>query len=245
MQSNTKPIYRRILLKISGQTLQKNIDGFGIDIQSIDRIAKEIKILFDYGVEIGLVIGGGNLFRGLHLKKLGVNKIISDQIGILSTIINSLAVKDAIDRASMDVRLMSAIKINGICEIYNYEKAIRLLSNRHVVIFSAGIGNPLFTTDSAACLRGIEIQADILLKGTKVNGVYDLDPEKHLNAVMYKQLSYHTVLEKEFQVMDLSAFTLARDHSLPIRVFNINKSGALHRIILGENEGTLITASNI
>ncbi|XRX42858.1 MAG: UMP kinase [Buchnera aphidicola (Eriosoma harunire)] len=243
MQKKNKFIYRRILLKISGQTLQKKTNGFGIDIKSIDRLAQEIKILVNYGVEIGLVIGGGNLFRGLNLKKLGVNQIVSDQMGILSTVINSLAVKDAMDRASMNVRLMSAVQINGMCEVYNYEKAIRLLSNKHVVIFSAGIGHPCFTTDSAACLRGIEIKADILLKGTKVNGVYNLDPEKNLNAVMYHKLTYRMVLENEFQVMDLSAFTLARDYSLPIRVFNINKSGALHRIMLGENEGTLITTT--
>lgn len=241
MSTNKKFIYRRILLKISGEVLQ-GVNEFGIDIESLKRIAKEIKSIVQIGVQVGLVIGSGNLFRGARLSEMGLKRVVSDHIGILSTIINSLAMRDTINSiSSIQTCLMSAIPLHGICEIYNYERAMSLLSNRCIIIFAAGTGNPFFTTDSAACLRGIETEADIILKGTKVNGVYSTDPKKDINAILYKKLSYKDVLKKELKVMDLAAFTLARDYQLPIRVFNINKPGSLYRIIIGNDEGTLIT----
>ncbi|WP_295164567.1 UMP kinase [uncultured Buchnera sp.] len=239
MSTNTKFIYRRILLKISGEVLQ-GVNKFGIDINSLKRIVKEIKLVLKFGVQVGLVIGSGNLFRGATLSQLGVNRIAADHIGILSTIINSLAMRDIMNSHSIPTYVMSSISVNGICEIYHYERAIDLLSNNIVVIFAAGTGNPLFTTDSAACLRGIETKSDIILKGTKVDGVYSKDPKKHSRAIFYKNLTYKDVIQKELKVMDLSAFSLARDHNLPIRVFNINKPRSLYRIIKGYDEGTLI-----
>ncbi|QCI20379.1 UMP kinase [Buchnera aphidicola (Brachycaudus cardui)] len=241
MSTNEKFIYRRILLKISGEVLQ-GVNQFGIDMKSLKRIAKEIKSIVEIGIQVGLVIGSGNLFRGARLSKMGLNRVASDHIGILSTVINSLAMRDAINSlSSIKTCLMSAIPLNGICEIYSYEKAMSLLSNQFVIIFAAGTGNPFFTTDSAACLRGIETEADIILKGTKVNGVYSTDPKKDSNAILYKKLTYKDVLHNELKVMDLAAFTLARDYQLPIRVFNINEPGSLYRIIMGNDEGTLIT----
>lgn len=239
MSTNTKFIYHRILLKISGEVLQGS-NKFGIDISSLKRIAKEIKLALDIGIELGLVIGSGNLFRGSTLSKLGLNRIAADHMGILSTVINSLAMRDIMYSYSIPTCIMSSIPISGICTGYNYNKAINLLSKNCVVIFSAGTGNPLFTTDSAACLRGIETHSDIVLKGTKVDGVYSQDPKKYSQAILYKKLTYEDVLQKELKVMDLSAFSLARDHKLPIRVFNINKPRSLYRIMTGYDEGTLI-----
>ncbi|CAL4042617.1 Uridylate kinase [Buchnera aphidicola (Tetraneura ulmi)] len=236
-----KPLYNRILLKISGQSFQKkNTSMFGIDILSIKRIASEIKVLLECGIEIGVLLGGGNLFRGYDLKQRGLSNVISDQIGVLSTVINSLAFKDIIQKLSVKTCLMSSFPIGNITEIYNYEKAMDLLSNKYVVIFSAGIGNPFFSTDLAACLRGIEIQADVVLKGTKVNGIYNCDPEKHLPSKMYKLLSYDFLLKKELKIMDISAICLARDYKIPIRVFNINKMDSLMRVVFGEKEGTTV-----
>lgn len=241
MSTNTNLIYHRILLKISGEILQGG-NKFGIDIKILKRIAKEIKCLVEMGLQIGLVIGSGNLFRGVELSQLGINRIISDHIGILSTIINSLAMQDVLHSISLKSCIMSSIPIHGICKIYHWKEAIDLLSKKTIVIFSGGTGNPLFTTDSAACLRSIEIQSDVLLKGTKVDGVYSKDPKKNIDAIFYKNLKYKDVLKKELKVMDLTAFTLARDHNLPIRVFNINKSNSLYRMVTGYDEGTLITA---
>lgn len=241
MSANKKFIYRRILLKISGEVLQ-GVNEFGIDTYCLKRIAKEIISIVEIGIQVGLVIGSGNLFRGAKLSELGLNRVVSDHIGILSTIINSLAMKDAINSvSSIKTCLMSAIPLNGICEIYSCERAMDLLSNNVIVIFSAGIGNPFFTTDSAACLRGIETESDVVLKGTKVDGVYSKDPKKHSNAILYKKLTYTEVLKKELKIMDLTAFTLARDHHLPIRVFNINRTGSLYRTVVGSDEGTLIS----
>src|SRR5471030_1013025 len=202
MATNAKPVYQRILLKLSGEALQGS-EGFGIDASVLDRMAQEVKELVELGIQVGVVIGGGNLFRGAGL--------------------------------------MSAIPLNGVCDNYSWAEAISLLRHNRVVIFSAGTGNPFFTTDSAACLRGIEIEADVVLKATKVDGVYSADPVKNPEATLYEQLTYQEVLEQELKVMDLAAFTLARDHNLPIRVFNMNKPGALRRVVMGENEGTLIS----
>ncbi|QCI24317.1 UMP kinase [Buchnera aphidicola (Muscaphis stroyani)] len=239
MSNKKNPVYRRILLKISGESFQGD-NKFGIDVNTVKKLAQEIKFISQLGVQVSLVIGSGNLFRGGILCKSGINLVTSHHIGILSTIINSLAMKDAMHSISTKTYLMSAIPINGICNIYNWEQAISLLSKNVIVIFSAGIGSPCFTTDSAACLRGIETRSDIVLKGTKVDGVYSSDPKKDKKAILYRHLKYKDVLKKELKVMDLSAFILARDHNLPIRVFNINKKGNLYRIIIGKNEGTLI-----
>ncbi|MGP1931344.1 MAG: UMP kinase [Arsenophonus sp. ET-YP4-MAG3] len=242
MVINKKPIYQRVLIKLSGEALQGSGD-FGIDVIVLDRMAQEIKELVELTIQIGIVIGGGNLFRGIGLANIGMNRIIGDHIGMLATVMNGLAMLDALHRIYVNARLMSAIPLNGICDNYNWNKANSLLRKGRVVIFSAGIGNPFFTTDSVACLRGIEIKADIILKATKVNGVYSTDPSKNSNAIFYKKLTYKEVLERELKIMDLTAFTLARDHNLPIRVFNINKPGGLRRIVMGENEGTLISCN--
>ncbi|MCU4675742.1 UMP kinase [Catenovulum sp. 2E275] len=242
MNMNPKTEYRRVLLKLSGEALMGD-EGFGIDPKILDRMAQEIKELVEYGVQVGIVIGGGNLFRGAGLAKAGMNRVVGDHMGMLATTMNGLAMRDALHRAYVNARLMSAIELTGVCDTYNWAEAISLLKAGKVVIFAAGTGNPFFTTDSAACLRGIEIEADAVLKATKVDGVYSDDPEKNPEATLYNQLSYQEVLEKELKVMDLAAFTLARDHSLPIRVFNMNKPGALRRVIMGETEGTLIDHS--
>ncbi|WP_199915590.1 UMP kinase [Saccharobesus litoralis] len=236
---NLKPSYRRVLLKLSGEALIGS-EGFGIDPKVLDRMASEIKELVELGVQVGIVLGGGNIFRGSGLAKAGMNRVVGDHMGMLATVMNGLAMRDALHRAFVNARLMSAIELSGICDSYNWAEAIGLLKSGKVVIFSAGTGNPFFTTDSAACLRGIEIEADVVLKGTKVDGVYDADPVTNPDAKLHSKLSYQEVLEKELKVMDLAAFTLARDHSLPIRVFNMNTPGALRNVIMGEEEGTLI-----
>ena len=240
MTTHAKPAYKRILLKLSGEALQGK-EGFGIDATILDRMAAEIKELVELGVQVGVVIGGGNLFRGAGLAEAGMNRVVGDHMGMLATVMNGLAMRDALHRAHVNARVMSAIPLNGVCDSYNWAEAISLLRQGRVVIFSAGTGNPFFTTDSAACLRGIEIEAEVVLKATKVDGVYDKDPAKHQDAVLFENLDYQTVLEKELKVMDLAAFTLARDHNMPIRVFNMTKPGALMNVIMGEKEGTLIT----
>ncbi|KAE8176154.1 UMP kinase [Photobacterium carnosum] len=240
MTTNPKPSYQRILLKLSGEALQGK-EGFGIDAQVLDRMAQEVKELVELGVQVGLVIGGGNLFRGAGLAEAGMNRVVGDHMGMLATVMNGLAMRDALHRAYVNARVMSAIPLNGVCDNYNWADAISQLRQGRVVIFAAGTGNPFFTTDSAACLRGIEIEADVVLKATKVEGVFTDDPVKNPDATLCEQLSYQDVLEKELKVMDLAAFTLARDHNMPIRVFNMNKPGALRRVVMGEQEGTLIT----
>ncbi|WP_427976811.1 UMP kinase [Agarivorans sp.] len=239
MSTNPKPAYRRILLKLSGEALMGD-EGFGIDPKVLDRMALEIKELVELGIQVGLVIGGGNLFRGEGLAKAGMNRVVGDHMGMLATVMNGLAMRDALHRNFVNARLMSAIELNGVCDSYNWADAISNLKAGKVVIFSAGTGNPFFTTDSAACLRGIEIEAEAVLKGTKVDGVYTADPVKDPAATLYRELDYQEVLEKELKVMDLAAFTLARDHSLPIRVFNMNKPGSLKNVVMGADEGTTI-----
>ncbi len=239
MTTNPKPAYQRILLKLSGEALQGK-EGFGIDPAVLDRMAQEIKELIELGVQVGLVIGGGNLFRGAGLAEAGMNRVVGDHMGMLATVMNGLAMRDALHRAYVNARVMSAIPLNGVCDSYNWAEAISQLRTGRVVIFSAGTGNPFFTTDSAACLRGIEIESDIVIKATKVDGVFTDDPAKNPEAQLYNHLTYQDVLEKELKVMDLAAFTLARDHKMPIRVFNMNKPGALRRVVMGEQEGTLI-----
>lgn len=240
MSTNLKTAYRRILLKLSGEALMGD-EGFGIDPKVLDRMAQEIKELVEMGIQVGLVLGGGNIFRGEGLAKAGMNRVVGDHMGMLATVMNGLAMRDALHRAFVQARLMSAIPLNGVCDPYNWADAISFLRQGRVVIFSAGTGNPFFTTDSAACLRAIEIEADAVFKGTKVDGVYSEDPEKNPEATLHTELSYDEVLERELKVMDLAAFTLARDHSMPIRVFNMNVPGTLKRVVMGEEEGTVIT----
>ncbi|CAD83344.1 uridine 5'-monophosphate kinase [Candidatus Blochmanniella floridana] len=242
MEYKINPIYRRIMLKISGEALQ-GTENFGVDSSILDRMVLEIKELVNIGVQIGMIIGGGNLFRGSRLVQFGMNKVIGDHIGMLATIMNGLVMHNALHRVYVDSSVMSAIPLQGVCDNYNWMRAIDLLSNNKVVIFGAGTGNPFFTTDSAACLRGIEISANAVFKATKVDGVFAHDPIQYPNhnIALYEQLSYQDVLQRELKVMDLTAFALARDHNLPIHIFNINKVGALKRIIMGYREGTVIT----
>ena len=231
--------YDRILLKLSGEALTGSAE-FGIDPKVLDRMAMEIGQLVEIGVQVGLVIGGGNLFRGAELSTAGMERVTGDHMGMLATVMNALAMRDALERASISTRVMSAIPMSGVVEHYDRRTAIRHLKDGDVVIFSAGTGNPFFTTDSSACLRGIEINADLVLKATKVDGVYSADPVKDPGAEKYDRLTFDEVLDKKLGVMDLTAICLSRDHNLPVRVFNMNKAEALFNIIVGKDEGTLI-----
>ena len=239
MSTNPKPTYRRILLKLSGEALMGD-EGFGIDPKVLDRMATEIKELVELGIQVGIVIGGGNIFRGEGLAKAGMNRVVGDHMGMLATVMNGLAMRDALHRAFVNARLMSAINLKGVCDDYNWAEAISLLKSGRVVIFSAGTGNPFFTTDTAACLRGIEINADIVIKATKVDGVYTADPKKDPGATRYATITFDEAIAKNLQVMDATAFALCRDQKLPIRVFSIVKQGALKSVVLGEDEGTLV-----
>ncbi|MCP5207383.1 MAG: UMP kinase [Hahellaceae bacterium] len=237
--SKSQPAYKRVLLKLSGEALVGE-ENFGIDPKVLDRMALEIGQLIGIGVQVGLVIGGGNLFRGASLNAAGLDRVTGDHMGMLATVMNALAMRDALERSNISTRVMSAIPMSGVVEHYDRRRAIRDLKEGDVVIFAAGTGNPFFTTDSAACLRGIEIDADVVLKATKVDGVYSADPMKDPTAVKYDRLTYDEVLDKKLGVMDLTAICLCRDHNMPVRVFNMNKSGALVKIVVGDGEGTLI-----
>jgi len=235
----TKPKYNRILLKLSGEALLGEGD-YGIDPKIATRIADEILELTQSGVEVGMVIGGGNIFRGAGLAEAGMDRVAGDHMGMLATVINALALQDAIEKRGLYVRVMSAIKINQICEDYIRRRAVRHLEKGRVVIFAAGTGNPFFTTDSAASLRGIEISADIVMKATKVDGVYSADPMIHDDAKLFHKLTYDEVIEQKLNVMDTAAIVLCRDQNMPIRVFNMNKPGSMMRVVMGEDEGTLV-----
>lgn len=231
--------YKRILLKLSGEELMGE-EGFGIDPKVLDRMALEIGQLVGIGVQVGLVIGGGNLFRGAALSAAGMERVTGDHMGMLATMMNGLAMRDALDRNNISARVMSAIPMSGVVEHYDRRKAMRHLDRGDVVIFSAGTGNPFFTTDSAACLRGIEIDAELVLKATKVDGVYSADPMKDPSATMFTHLTYDEALEKKLGVMDLTAICLCREQDMPVRVFRMSKPGALLNIVVGGEEGTLI-----
>jgi uridylate kinase len=237
--SKNQPRYKRVLLKLSGEALMGEHD-FGIDPKVLDRMALEIGALIGIGIQVGLVIGGGNLFRGASLSQAGMDRVTGDHMGMLATVMNGLAMRDALERSNIRTRVMSAIPMSGIVEHYDRRRAVRDLKDGDVVIFCAGTGNPFFTTDSAACLRGIEIEADAVLKATKVDGVYSADPYLDPTAEKYDKLTYDEVLDKKLGVMDLTAICLARDHGMPLRVFDMNRAGALTRIVTGEKEGTLI-----
>lgn len=231
--------YNRILLKFSGEALA-GTTKYGIDPKVLDKLAGEVGELLTLGVQVGMVIGGGNLFRGETLSAAGIGRITGDHMGMLATLMNSLALRDAFERAGYATRIMSAIPMSGVVDHYDRRKAIYNLTQGRIVIFAAGTGNPLVTTDSAASLRAIEIGADLLLKATNVDGIYDSDPQKNPKAKLYKMLSYQEALDKELGVMDLTAFYQCRDHKMPIRVFNLHKHGAVVGIVSGEDEGTLV-----
>lgn len=234
-----QPIYRRILLKLSGEALVGE-GQFGIDPKVIDRLVGEITDLVKLNVQVGMVIGAGNMFRGAELSAIGIGRITGDQIGMLATIMNALAMRDALERSGIPTRILSAIPMSGMVDHYDRRKAMHHLQRGRVVLFAGGTGNPLVTTDSAASLRCIEIEANVLLKATNVDGVYSADPAKDPKATLYKHLTYDEALQKEFGIMDLTAFCQCRDHDVTLRVFNIKKPGALLRIVLGEDEGTLV-----
>ncbi|WP_415057726.1 UMP kinase [Halopseudomonas sp.] len=234
-----QPKYKRILLKLSGEALM-GTEGFGIDPKVLDRMSLELGQLIGIGVQIGLVIGGGNLFRGAALHAAGMDRVTGDHMGMLATVMNALAMRDSLERSNIQTRVMSAITMEGVTEHYDRRKAMRYLAGGDVVIFSAGTGNPFFTTDTAACLRGIEMDADLVLKATKVDGVYNADPMKDPNAERFDTLTYDQVLDLKLGVMDLTAICLIRDHKMPLRVFNMNKPGALLNAVVGSAEGTLI-----
>ena len=231
--------YKRILLKLSGEELMGE-EGFGIDPKVLDRMALEIGQLVGIGVQVGLVIGGGNLFRGAALSAAGMDRVTGDHMGMLATVMNALAMRDALERTNISSHVMSSIPMSGVVEHYDRRKAIRYLKDGDVVIFAAGTGNPFFTTDSAACLRGIEIDANVVLKATKVDGVYSADPMLDPDAELYQSLTYDEVLNKQLGVMDMTAICLCREHKMPLRVFRMSKSGALLNLVVGGDEGTLI-----
>lgn len=232
--------YRRILLKLSGEALSGN-GSQALDPVVLDSIINEIIIVANLGVQIGIVIGGGNLFRGAALEKSGIDRITGDQIGMLATIINALALRDAFEKRGKVAKIMSALPMGSLALLFDRHKAKRYLEKGYIVIFAGGTGNPLFSTDSAASLRGIEIEADLLLKATHVDGIYSADPKKDKQAVFYSRVSYQTALEKELGVMDLAAFSQCRDYNLPIHVFNIRTKNALCGIIEGEKLGTRVS----
>jgi len=234
-----KPVFNRILLKLSGEALMGE-KQFGIDPQVLKKYAGEVKAAKDMGVQIGIVIGGGNIFRGVENSSSGIDKVTGDQMGMLATLINALALQSALEHEGMVTRLMSAIRVDVVAEPFIRRRAIRHLEKDRVVIFGAGTGNPYFTTDTAAVLRAVEIEADVIMKGTRVDGVYDSDPERNPRAFKYDQLTYLEVLEKDLKVMDMTAITLCKENKLPILVFNMNTPGNLQRIVLGEQVGTKV-----
>jgi uridylate kinase len=231
--------YRRILLKLSGEALMGEED-YGIDPKVLNRLAREVIEAREAGAEIALVLGGGNIFRGAGLAAAGMDRVTGDQMGMLATVMNALAMQDALEKLGARCRVMSAIKINDVCEDYIRRRAIRHLEKGRIAIFAAGTGNPFFTTDSGAALRAIEIGADLLLKATKVDGVYDKDPKRHADAKRFHSLTYDDVIARDLQVMDTAAFALARDSELPLRIFDMSQPGVLLRILRGEDIGTLV-----
>lgn len=236
----TSPIlYKRILLKLSGEALMGDFD-YGIDPKVINRIAAEISQVKDLGVQIALVIGGGNIFRGAGLSESGMDRVTGDHMGMLATVINSLALQDALESIDVDARVMSALQIHEVCEDYIKRRAIRHLEKNRIIILAAGTGNPFFTTDTAASLRAIEIGADVLLKATMVDGVYDSDPKKDKNATFFEKISYDQVLNKKLNIMDATAVVVCRDNNLPLRVFNLIEKDALINTMTNERVGTLV-----
>jgi len=232
--------YKRVLLKLSGESLMGN-QSFGIDPTVLEHFADEVMAVKEMGVEIAVVIGGGNIFRGMAGAAKGMDRVQADYMGMLATVINSMALQDALERKGVFTRLMTAIKMEQIAEPFIRRRAIRHLEKGRVVIFGAGTGNPYFTTDTAAVLRAVEIEADAIFKGTRVDGIYDSDPEKNPSAIKFPVISYNEVIQKNLRVMDLTAITLCQDNSLPIVVFNMNEAGNLKRILHGDNIGSVVS----
>ncbi|HEY4649972.1 MAG TPA: UMP kinase [Pontibacter sp.] len=232
--------YKRILLKLSGEALMGE-QQYGIDSDRLMQYAQEIKEVAALGVEVAVVIGGGNIFRGVQAEEVGLDRVQGDYMGMLATVINSMALQSALEKLGVYTRLLSGINIQQVCEPYIRRRAVRHLEKGRVVIFGAGTGNPYFTTDSAASLRAIEIEADVVLKGTRVDGIYSADPEKDPNATFYSDISFRDVFEKGLNVMDMTAFTLCKENDLPIIVFDMNKPGNLKRVVSGDKVGTLVT----
>ncbi len=235
-----KPAYKRILLKLSGEALMGD-DNYGINRDTINNIVAQIKAIVDLGVEVGLVIGGGNIFRGVAPAAAGMDRTSADYMGMLATVINAMALQDAMRNMGLDARVQSALTIEKVAEPFIRAKALRNLKAGRVVIFAAGTGNPFFTTDTAAALRGMEVDAEILLKATKVDGIYTADPKVHADATRYETITFDEAISKNLKVMDATALTLCRDQNLPICVFSIFKTDGLMRVVLGENEGTHVT----
>lgn len=233
--------YKRILIKLSGESLQGNDKSTNIDPAVLEQYSEEIKKVKEEGVEIAIVIGGGNIFRGGQAETLGIDRVQGDYMGMLATVVNGMALQSALERHGMYTRLMSGIKMEQVCEPFIRRRAIRHLEKGRIVIFGAGIGNPYFTTDSTASLRAIEVQADVVLKGTRVDGVYSKDPEKFDDAVRFEKLSFQEAYEKSLNIMDMTAFTLCMENNLPIVVFDMNKKGNLLKVVQGEKTGTLIS----
>jgi uridylate kinase len=231
--------FKRVMLKLSGEALMGDAD-YGIDPRTLQRLAAEIHEVATAGCQIGVVVGGGNIFRGAGLAAKGMDRVTGDHMGMLATVMNALAMQDALERRGALVRVMSAIKINEVCEDFIRRRAIRHLEKGRIVIFAAGTGNPFFTTDSAAALRAIEIGAELLVKATKVDGIYTADPARDASATRYEHLSYQDVIERDLKVMDTAAFALCRDHAIPIRVYDIGLPGALKQILEGQAIGTLV-----
>ena len=237
--SDISVVYRRILLKMSGEALMGKND-FGIDPQVLSSFANEVRELANLGVELGLVIGGGNIFRGAGLTKSGIDRVSADQMGMLATVMNGLAIQDALQKVGIEARVLSSFRIDTVCEAYSQKDALRHLAKGRVVIFVAGTGNPFFTTDSAASLRALEIGADLMIKATKVDGVYSADPVIDPTAQRFSRLSYNEVIQRGLAVMDTTAVVLCRDNNMPLRVLDIGKAGVLMRAIADVDEGTLI-----
>jgi uridylate kinase len=236
----SKPAYKRILLKLSGEALMGKLN-YGISPDVMTYLAGELKDVVAAGVQVAIVVGGGNIFRGEGLARAGMDRVTGDQMGMLATVINALAIQDTLERHGQAARVQSAIRINEVCEDFIRLKAIRHLEKGRVVVFAAGTGNPFFTTDSAAALRAIEINADVLLKATKVNGIYDSDPMKNPAARRYATLTYDKVLADRLNVMDATAIVMCRDNRMPLQVFNLNNAGDLPRVVRGEDLGTVVT----
>ena len=235
-----KPIYSRVLLKLSGEILADK-NGFGIDPEKASLLAREVKSIYDLGVDIGLIIGAGNIIRGMQASNRGMERVTGDYLGMLATIINAISLQDALEQEGCETRTLSAINITQIAEPYIRRRALRHLEKGRIVIVSGGTGNPFFTTDSAAALRAKELNAEIVIKGTKVDGVYNEDPNNNPNAIKYEQISYNKVLENNLRVMDLTAITLCKENNIPIQVFNILNLGSLKELILGAKIGSLVS----
>jgi len=239
MIETVRPAFKRILLKLSGEALMGDLD-YGIDPAYIRQMALDVKAVSDIGVEVAMVIGGGNIFRGAGLAEAGMDRVTGDHMGMLATVINCLSMQDAIENTGAYCRVMSALPINAVCEDYIRRRAVRHLEKGRIVLFAAGTGNPFFTTDSAASLRAIEVGADVMIKGTKVDGIYDKDPMKHDDAKRYDNVSFDEAIQQKLGVMDTTAIVLCRDNQLPVKVFNMNQSGDLMRLVMGEKIGTTV-----